>query len=232
VLSAWFALAAALPPAALAQAAPAGLNLATVLTKMDDAAKSFRSAQADFVWEQYAKVVDETDTQKGKIYFRRNDKELQMAADIAAPENKYVVYNGSKVQVYQPGIDQVTEYSAGKNKAEFESFLVLGFGGRGHDLEKSFDVKLEGAEPIAGVRTAKLDLTPKTQKSRNVFSHILLWIDMERGVSLQQQFFEPSGDYRLAHYSNIKVNENLPESVFNLKTKTTSKTKVLRPQSD
>jgi hypothetical protein len=42
---------------------------------------------------------------------------------------------------------------------------------------------------------------------------------------VQQQFFEPSGDYRLAKYSNLKVNQKIPETVFKLKT--TGDTKVV-----
>src|SRR4029077_14411216 len=40
-------------------------GLETVLQKMDSASAAFQTAQADFVWDQYQKVVDETDTQKG-----------------------------------------------------------------------------------------------------------------------------------------------------------------------
>ena len=109
---------------------------------MDQAAANFRTAQCDFVWDQYQKVVDDHDYQKGTMYFRRQGNDVQMAADITSPDKKYVLFTGNLVSVYQPSIEQVTEYNPGKNKADFESFLVLGFGGRGHDLEKSFDVKL------------------------------------------------------------------------------------------
>ena len=68
-----------------------GPSLETVLNQMDAAAASFQSTQADFVWDQYQRVVDETDTQKGTLYFRRVGKEMQMAADIAEPDRKSVV---------------------------------------------------------------------------------------------------------------------------------------------
>ena len=103
--------------------------------------------------------------------------EIQMAADITEPDQKYVLFNGSKVQVYQPKIDQVTVYNTGKNREEVESFLVLGFGGRGHDLLKSFDVKYLGNEKVDGPDTAKLDLVPKAANVRNNVDHIVLWID-------------------------------------------------------
>jgi len=199
-----------------------------VLAEMDTASKNFRSAEASFVWNQYQKVIDETETQSGKIYFRRQNSEIQMAADISEPDKKYILYSGGKVQVYQPKIDQVTEYNPGKNRNDLESFLVLGFGGSGHDLLKAYEVKSLGMETVNGTQAAKLELIPKSPRLRNNIARILLWIDPARGVSVQQQFFEPSGDYRLAKYSDIQVNQKLSDNAFKLKT--TGKTRVVSPQ--
>jgi len=217
--------------ALLAQAAPkaqASPALEKILNRMDETAAKFRAAQADFVWEQFQSVVKETDTQKGKVYFRWATKDLQMMANIQDPTQKNVLYSDGKVQVYQPTIDQVTVYAPGKNRADVESFLVLGFGGGGHDLLKSFEVKYEGSENVGGVQTTKLDLLPKSPRVRNMFDHILMWVDPARGVSVQQQVFEPSGDFRLAKYSDIQLNQKLPDNIFKLKT--TGKTKVVSPQ--
>jgi outer membrane lipoprotein-sorting protein len=214
-----------------AQAAPKAQSnpaLEKVLNRMDETAAKFRYAQADFVWEQFQSVVKETDTQKGKVYFRRAGRDLQMMADITEPTQKYVLYSDGKVQVYQPTIDQVTVYTPGKNRADVESFLVLGFGGGGHDLLKSFEVKYEGTENVGGVQTAKLDLIPKSPRVHNIFDHIFMWVDPARGVSVQQQVFEPSGDYRLTKYSDIQSNQKLPDNIFRLKA--TGKTKFVTPQ--
>jgi outer membrane lipoprotein-sorting protein len=204
-----------------------GQTLEAVLASMDKAAANFRSAQCDFVWDQYQKVVDDHDYQKGTMYFRRQGKDVQMAADITSPANKYVLFTGNLVSVYQPSIDQVTQYNPGKNKADFESYLVLGFGGGGRDLEKSFDVSYAGMEQVQGVNAAKLELTPKSQRVKSMFATITLWIDPARGVSVQQKFQEPSGDYRLAKYSNIQLNQKISGDVFRLKT--AGHTKVIRP---
>src|SRR5262249_51533699 len=142
---------AALSQLSFSQSNPA---LEHVLDQMDKAAANFRTTEASFVWDQYQKVVDETDTQKGKIYFRRSGDEAQMAADITEPEPKYVIFADSKVQFYQPRIDQVTVNTV-KNRSEVESYLVLGFGGRGHDLAKSFEVKYLGSEKLGDLQTEK-----------------------------------------------------------------------------
>ncbi len=199
-----------------------------VLNDMDRAAANFRTAQADFVWDQYTKIVNDHDLQNGTVYYRRLSNEVQMAADVTQPAKKYVLFSDSKVDVYQPAIDQVTEYNTGKNRAEVESFLVLGFGGRGHDLAKSFAVSYGGTENAGGVQAAKLILVPKAAKVRSMFTQIILWIDPARGISVQQQLIDPDGNYRLAKYSNIKLNQKIADSVFKLKT--TGKTKWMRPQ--
>lgn len=209
--------------AAWAQQTP----LQQVLQQLDHTAASFDTTQANFVWTQYTKIVDDTDIQKGTVYFRRSGKQVEMAADIREPP-KYVLFTDSKVRVYETKIDQVTEYDTGKDRAAFESFLVLGFGGSGQDMLKSFDVTYGGTEKVDGIDTAKLTLVPKAEKVRNTFDHIWLWIDAARGVSLRQQLFAPGGDYRLATYSDIRLHEKIPDSVFKLKT--TGKTKFLSPK--
>lgn len=203
-------------------------ELERVLGQMDAAAKNFRSTEASLEWDQYQKVINETDVQKGKIYFRRENGEVQMAIDFVEPDKKYVLYSGGKIQLYQPKIDQVTEYNPGKSRADVESYLVLGFGGSGHDLLKSYEVKFLETETVNKIAAGKLELIPKSAHVKTYFARILLWIDPARGISVQQQFFEPSGDYRLVKYSDPQINLKLPDSVFKLKT--TGKTKVLAPQ--
>jgi outer membrane lipoprotein-sorting protein len=204
-------------------------DLEKVLSSMDRQAQTFRSAQADFVWDQFTKVVNETETQSGTIYFRQGGKdEIEMAADVKKPAAKYVLFNKGTVKLYEPNIDRVTEYSVNKGNSDFQSFLVLGFGGSGHGLLKNFDVKYGGSESAMGVNTEKLVLTPKAQKMLSMFSQITLWIDPARGISVQQQFLAPDGDFRLAKYSNIVLNGKVSDDAFKLKT--TGKTQVVRPQ--
>jgi outer membrane lipoprotein-sorting protein len=213
----------------LADATSANPELEKVLNVMDATAANFRSAEANFEWDQYTKVVDETDKQTGKIYFRRASSQTQMAADIRSsngkPLAKYVLFTDGKVQIYQPTINnQVDEYSTGNNREAVESFLVLGFGGSGQAMRKSFDVSYLGPDAdVAGA--VKLNLVPKGEKVHNMFDHIVLWIDLSRGISVQQQLFTGQGDYRLAKYSDIKLNAKIPDTAFKLKT--TSKTQVV-----
>lgn len=219
-------------PAAKAEAGPppAGSqwnkSLEGVLNLMDAAAPRLRTVEASFEWDQYTKVLDEiTDTQKGTIYFKHSGNETEMAADVSEPKEsaKYVVVSDGKAQVYEPGINRVDIYDVAKNREMFESFLLLGFGGGGHSMTKSFNINYLGIETLNSAQLAKLELIPKSEKIRNNFNRILLWINSD-GISEQQQLFSGE-DYRLSKYSNIRLNQKVSDAVFKLKT--TSKTEVI-----
>jgi outer membrane lipoprotein-sorting protein len=219
--------------------APAGaVTLETVYKSMDAAAAKFNTTQANFEWDRYEKVIDEVDdVETGNIFYRRVGKDVEMKAEIKTagpsrdklkPEPQFVLFSQGKVQRYLPRVDQVTVYDVGKNRSALEAYLVLGFGGSGQDLAKSFDVTFQGQETVDGIPAAKLQLIPKSERLRNTFAQILLWIDLDRGISVQQQFFEPGGNYKLAKYSSIRLNEKIPDEVFHLKT--TGKTQTISPR--
>jgi len=197
-------------------------RLKMVLDRLDRTSAKFRSAETDFEWDQYQKIVDETEKQRGKVYFRKVGDDTQMVAEVTdPPPPKTVLFTDGKVQLFLN--NHVDEYSTGKNKEAFESFLVLGFGGSGRDMLKSFDVTYGGPDKIDGVDTDRLELVPKSDRVKGMFSHIELWIDA-RGISIQQKLISPEGDYRLNKYSNIVLEKKLSDNLFKLKTN--SKTQV------
>ena len=213
--------------------------LDSVLKKMDAVAATFHSAQADFEWDQYEKVIDEVDDyETGTIFYRKDGNNLEMMAEVKKagstlteqkPEPKFVLFKAGKVQMYQPKVNQVTEFDLGKHRSDFESYVVLGFGGSGQDLKKAFDVTYIEPQTIPVAGTAQLQLVPKSDTVKNTYSKIYLWIDLNKGVSSQQQFFQPQGDYRLAKYSDIQVNgKKIPDEVFKLKTN--DKTQFVSPK--
>ena len=187
-----------------------------VLHSMDENASKFHTAQADFVWQIYNSVINDiAETDKGKIYFRRSGPNLQMSARFTDPPSKQVVFTGKAVQILQPG-GQVDEYDTAAHQGELETFLVLGFGSSGKDLQKSFELQDLGEESIDGVLTHKLQLTPKAEDVRRHVPKIVLWMQ-PNGLSKQQQIYLEGGDYRTAKYASIQLNQNLSDNLFKLK---------------
>ncbi|SEF61632.1 Outer membrane lipoprotein-sorting protein [Bryocella elongata] len=192
-------------------------QLQSVLAEMDKASASFQSARADVHQEFYEKVIHAVSTvQNGSVYFVRKNGQTGMGAvmsDVGSSAKPQVIqYSDNVLKVFSPALNQVDVFKAKAGQAD--SFLTLGFGGSGKDLAASWNVSDAGSETIAGVKTEKLELTPKDAKIAANFDKITLWIDPARGISLRQVFHTPEGDYRTANYSNIKMNAKVDTAAF------------------
>ena len=203
-----------------AQSATGHLN--DVLRQMDAASVKFKSAEADFHKDTFQRVVRETTTQNGTIYFLKAGNALQMGAAIAPPEAKVVEYKDGRLRIFDPGPDHLTELDGRNNQAQYESFLTLGFGGSGKDLEKTWNITDQGAESMndgaQAVTVEKLDLVNKDPAQRNSIAHITIWIDPARAVSLKQEFFFTSEDTQTAVYTHIRYNQNINTKRYAIKT--------------
>jgi outer membrane lipoprotein-sorting protein len=216
-------LVVSLPGSLRAQTATPASNadLQKVIVELNAAAAKFSSAQADFTWDQFTAVVQAHETQTGTIYFERKTGVTRMAANLKQDNGKdapkTVLYDRGEVNFYEPAIKQLTTVRAGTNRGQFESFLTLGFGGSGADLEANWKVSLVDTENMDGVTVAKLDLVPKEQKVLDLFTHVTIWVEPSRGINHKQIFYQPGGDLRTTTYKNIRYNTPLPADVFQLK---------------
>ncbi len=156
-------------------------------------------------------VVNDRSTERGDI-FVRGDK---MLLQIKAPDPRTILRLGDNLYIYNPGLKRVEEYNLGKNRAMVEQFLLLGFGTRGSELEKGYDVKLLREERISDQGVVVLDLTPKSAQVRHEISKIQIWVSEATWLPVQQEFYEAgSGDYSIVRYSNVVRNAEIPDSTF------------------
>lgn len=195
-------------------------DLKSTLAKLDAAAARFKSTSADFQFDSVTTdPVPDTEVQKGTTYYQRKGNTFQMAAHIREVNSKKVpkvyVYSGGKLKLDEPLINQVTTLSS---MSQYESYLMLGFGASGKDLSDKWDITDDGPETINGVTTEKLDLVAKDPKVRKNLPKVIIWIDLDRGVSLKQYFDQGQGQSRTCTYSNFKINESLPGDAFTFKT--------------
>jgi outer membrane lipoprotein-sorting protein len=209
-------------PAAAAAAQPTPDHLKTVLDQMNAGSKAFHSAVADIKKLQFEKIVKDTTTDSGTIYFLRNGTSMQVGAKFAPPDAQTMEYKDGILRIYNPGANQIQQYSAGgPNQGRYEAFLALGFGGSGSDLAKAWDITDQGTEQMSDgsktVTVEKLDLVSKEASVRSNFTHITIWVDPVRDISLKQIGFTPSGDTNTTLYTNIKLNQPIDLKAFAIK---------------
>ena len=218
-MTTWQRIAATLlfSSAALAAAQPKPGHLDEVLRQMDAASLKFQSAEANFHWDLYERVVRQVTTQQaGTIYFKKDGSKTLMGAKMTSPSVKLIDYKDGVLRLFDVPTDHLTTvHSKG---GQMESFLTLGFGGSGKDLLAAWTVSDMGPETVDGVETAKMDLVSKDPSVRNNITHVTIWVDPARDVSLKQVFYLTSEDTRTATYSDIRYNEKVDEKPYQIKT--------------
>jgi outer membrane lipoprotein-sorting protein len=200
----------------LAQPKPGHLD--EVLRQMDASSAKFKSAEADFRYDLFERVVKQTTSQTGITYILKNGTKTEMGAKFITPAPKFLDFRDDLFRMYEPDTNHLTTFSSGKNRSQIESFLTLGFGASGKDLARAWTISDLGMETIDGVETAKLDLVPKDANVHQNVTHIIVWIDPVRDVALKQEFFLPSDDTKTCFYTSIRLNQKIDMGKYQLKT--------------
>jgi outer membrane lipoprotein-sorting protein len=182
-----------------------------VREQLDREAKDFRSLSASMERTKVTVVVNDRSTETGDI-FVRGDK---MLLQFKSPDQRTILRTGDNLYIYNPGLKRVEEYNLGKNRALVEQFLQLGFGSRGSELQKDYEVKVLPEARIDEQPVVVLSLIPKSPQVLHEISKIEIWLSESSWLPVQQEFFEAgSGDYSIVKYSNIVRNADIPESRF------------------
>ena len=193
------------------QTAPSG-NLNHILEMMDHSARDFHTLTADIEHIKYTAVVNDTSTELGHIYVRREGK---MRIDFVKPDERTILRLGDSLFVFTKKINRVEEYDLGKNRDLVDQYVLLGFGTKSEDVKKSYDISLLSEETLDGQKTYVLELIPKTDQVKKLITKIHLWIDEASWLPIQQKFFEAgSADYLIFHYKDMKKNLKIDGDKF------------------
>jgi outer membrane lipoprotein-sorting protein len=205
-----------LPPLAAAVSLHAD-TLDGALNRLDQAGSQFKGMAANFKYLKYTAIVNESSTSTGTIKIKRpKPGQLLGRLDFEAPDKKIVVMDGQKVEIYLPNMKTVQEVDLGKHKVLLEQFFLFGFGTSRRDLEAQYIVSFGGPEAVNGEPTTRLELISRNPDVKKQLSKFELWISDRSGYPLQQKFYEPSGDYNVFTYSDMKINPNIPDSALKL----------------
>ena len=190
--------------------------LADILSRMDRAAAEFRSLSAKMKRVQFTAVLGESSEMDGEVRLKRTKGGTLGMIEFQQPEKRTVSIDGKSVYVFYPKANTEEIYDARKYTSNMDQILLLGFGTSSAELKKSYDFKDGGVEKINGIQTTRIELTPKSEELKKLITKIELWIPEGQSNPIRAKFSEPSRNYELVDYSDIKVNPALPDSAFKL----------------
>ncbi len=192
-------------------------TLEDVLKRMDQGAEGFKGMVANLKRVTHTAVLNDNSEETGTIRLKRTSaRDVKVRIDFITPDQFTVVFHGRKLEKYFPKIQTVQEYDLGKQSQLVDQFLLLGFGTSGKELTRSYEVKYLGADQTNGQSSWHLELIPKSKEAREHLKKVDLWISAANGQPVQQTFHEPSGDYNLIAYSNLRLEPNISDKALEL----------------
>ena len=184
-----------------------GQSVEAVLARMDKAAPSFHAMTANVKMTTHTAIINDTNVESGTFRMQRlKGQEVRAVLDFSGQSDaRQIGFLGRIVRIYYPKLNSYQDYDLGKNTDVLNQFLLLGFGSPGKDLASSYDITDAGQEKVNGRDTNKLILVPKSAEVAKRLSKIEMWILDDAAYPVQQQFYEPSGNFRIITYTNINL---------------------------
>ena len=194
-------------------------SVSAILARMDAAAPSFRSVSADIEMLTYTAIISDKTDEKGTFQMQKlKSGEVRAILNFSGQSDaREIGFLGKIVRIYYPNANTYQDYDVGKNTDVLNQFLLLGFGSSGKDLAANYDITAEGVEKVAGQDTAKLLLLPKAQQMKDRLTKIEMWIPNDASYPVQQQFYQPSGNYRIVTYTDVRLNAPIKGNNLELK---------------
>jgi outer membrane lipoprotein-sorting protein len=191
-------------------------SLENVLERMDRAAASFKALSADVKSVQHTAVINEDNTDIGRMLLKRSKHDMRMVVDLTQPDPKSIAIQGHKVEIFYPKRNAVEEYDIGERRELVNQFLLIGFGTSGKELSSAYNIRVLGSDTV-GQPATHLELVPKSPEVLKNLKKLELWIPESEGYPIQQKFYLAAGDYKLVTYTNVKVNPPLTDADLKLK---------------
>ena len=214
---------------ALVALAAAADPLEGVFARIDASAKNFRYLTADLSRTDHTAIVNDDSRQSGTIKLvRAKTGQTRMLIDFRDPGAVTVSFDGHQGRRYLPKTKTLELYDvADKESRMIGEFLLLGFGVSSTELKNTYDVAYAGEEKLGAQPVSHIRLVPKSAETRKGMKQADLWI-AESGLVAQQKILEPSGDYKLYVYSNVKQPSSIPDKELELNPKGATIQKIQR----
>lgn len=203
----------------------AGAQTATleqVIRKVQEQQKKTHTLQADFRQEKELALLAKPEVSTGTFTF-------------SSPSNVLWTYTSPKRVQMVIANGTLTTYYADLNKAEridvkkFEDriFKYMGASGAIDELARYFDFTFSDSKskPVF-----TLDLTPKNRAVSKRVQRIKLWIDKKTYLTSKIEYVEGDGDITRYEFTNVRINEPVPQSRFALQLPSTVKVEQMKLQ--
>jgi outer membrane lipoprotein-sorting protein len=188
-----------------------------LLARLDRLSKTFKGMKAEIRVTNHIAGLPKEEIDSGSILIRRDSPaKVRMLISFTGANASTVLLSGQTAEIYHPKLNEVQEYDIRKYKDVAQQLFQLGFGVAGADLAKSYEITLLKREAVSGENATFVEVAPKSAQVRKLLSKMELWISDKTNCAVRHKLYFPDGGYRVAEYSDMLVNPNIPASSFDL----------------
>jgi outer membrane lipoprotein-sorting protein len=215
------ALCAAVVSAAPLQAA-GPVTLAEVIKQVQAQQKTTETLQASFRQEKEMALLAKPEVSTGTFVYSRPSNVLWV---YDTPKRVQMVIAGGFMTTYYPELGKAERIDV--KRFEDRIFKYMGASGAIEELGRYFDFTFSDAKskPVY-----VLDLTPKNRAVAKRVQRIKIWIDKKTYLTNKIEYVEGDGDITRYEFTNIRVNEPIPQSRFALALPSTVKVETMKLQ--
>lgn len=210
------------------QPAPGAESAASILARIDKAAAQFRGMTAHVEHTTHTAVIDDNSTESGTVMVRKvGPGEVQGLLQFTKPDQRFILFRDRKALIYTPASKSAQNYDLGKFSQQIDQFFMIGFGTSRAEIEKGYKVEVKGKEKT----TTKIELVPRSAEALKRLTRMELWIADDGDYPLKEKLYEPSGDYVLVVYSEMKINPQPALKDSDLRLSLPKDVQIVHPQN-
>ncbi|MBK8807654.1 MAG: outer membrane lipoprotein carrier protein LolA [Bacteroidales bacterium] len=174
-------------------------------TKINNMANSLNTIQSDFTQQKHMTYLSVTVESKGKFWYQKENK---MRWQYTEPYKYTILIKDGKITIDDGGKN--SEFKVKGNKIFEQMNEIISASIKGTIMkDERFAVTLYENNAFYMVK-----LLPKSPEVKEVIAEMFMYFD-KTGFSVSKvKMVEKSGDYTLINFSNKKVNDPIPASVF------------------
>lgn len=187
-----------------------GTEIERVLREVSAAQQQVQTLQADFRQEKSMSLLAGSDVSTGTFLFSRPDRVLW---DYREPRKLEMLISEGWLTTYYPELGKAERVEVRRFEERVLRYLGAAAGAI-DDLDRYFDFQLIDAEASP---TWALELTPKSSRVAKRVRRIKVWIDRESYLTTALEYEEGDGDLTSWQFSDIRVNEPISDSRFQLR---------------
>ena len=184
------------------------VTLAHVIKQVQEQQKKTATLQADFRQEKELALMAKPEVSSGTFTYSRPSNVLWT---YNTPKRVQMVIAGGYLTTYYPELGKAERIDV--KRFEDRIFKYMGATGAIDELARYFDFTFTDSKSKS---VFVLDLTPKNRAVSKRVQRIKLWIDKSTYLTSKIEYVEGDGDITRYAFTNIRINEPVPQSRFAL----------------